>query len=73
MYPARATLTREPCAVQLELKKVVAMVLSRMHVTLDPQRMRGYNTVEDYTADNIYRVTLQRPTPAWLRMRPHVL
>jgi len=60
------------CAVQLELKMVVAMVLSRMHVTLDAQRMGHLRTVEDYVDETIFIVTLQRATPAWLRMRPHV-
>lgn len=51
---------------------VVAMVLSRMHVTLDAQRMGHLRTVEDYVDETIFIVTLQRATPAWLRMRPHV-
>lgn len=56
--------------VQVELKMVVAMVLSRLHVALDAQRMPHLRTVEDYLAETTFKVTLQRETPAWLRLRP---
>ena len=58
--------------VQTEFKVMVTMVLSRLHVAVDAQRMPHLRTVEDYLADTITRVSLQRDAPAWLRMRPRV-
>lgn len=56
--------------MQAELKMVVASVVSRLHVTLDAQRMGHLRTVEDYVGETFTRITLQRVSPCWLRMAP---
>ena len=48
---------------------MVAMVVSRMHVTLDG-RMAHLRTVEDYAATGATRITLGTKEETWLRMRP---
>eukprot|EP00892_Ulva_mutabilis_P006218 jgi/Ulvmu1/3969/UM181_0003.1 len=55
-----------------QLRLLVAMVVSRLHVTMDAQRMAHMHSVEDYYGATITKVSLQQPTPAWLRMRPRV-
>lgn len=56
--------------LQVEMKMMVAAVVSRMHVTLDA-RMAHLRSVEDYVATTATRLTLQTEGPTWLRMRPH--
>eukprot|EP00892_Ulva_mutabilis_P006220 jgi/Ulvmu1/3970/UM181_0004.1 len=56
----------------VELKMVVAMVLARLHVTLDAQRMAHVRSVEDYYGECVFKVTLQRSSPCWLRLRPRM-
>lgn len=58
--------------MQAELKILVASVVSRLHVTLDAQRMGHLRTVEDYIGETCTRLTLQRFSPCWLRMAPRV-
>lgn len=55
--------------MQVELKLVVASLVSRMHITMDPQRMAHMHTVEDYVASTVMSVVLQSDGPCWLRMR----
>ena len=57
---------------QAELKMVVASLVSRLHVAVDAQRMPHLRTVEDYVGEAVTRITLQRSSPCWLRMRPRV-
>ena len=58
--------------LQAELKMVVASMVSRLHVAVDAQRMPYLRTVEDYVGETVTRITLQRSSPCWLRMRPRV-
>ena len=58
--------------LQAELKMVVASLVSRLHVTMDAQRMPHLRTVEDYVGETVTRITLQRSSPCWLRMQPRV-
>ena len=64
--------TGHVCEVQAELKMLVASLLSRLHVTLDAERMAHLCTVEDYVGETLTRITLQRSSPCWLRMQPRV-
>eukprot|EP00892_Ulva_mutabilis_P006221 jgi/Ulvmu1/3971/UM181_0005.1 len=57
----------------VELKMVVAMVISLLHVALDAQRMGHLRSVEDYLGECVSKVTLQRNSPCWLRLRPRAL
>ena len=59
-----------PPRVQVEMKLMVAAVVSRLHVTLDAARMAHLRTVEDYIGTTATRLTLQTASPTWLRMRP---
>ena len=52
------------------MKLMVACVVSRLHVTLDPNLMAHLHSVEDYVADLVTTLTLKSARPAWLRMRP---
>ena len=51
---------------------LVASIVSRLHVTMDTQRMAHLQTVEDYVDETLTRMSLQRSSPCWLRMRPRV-
>eukprot|EP00892_Ulva_mutabilis_P010420 jgi/Ulvmu1/7750/UM039_0058.1 len=57
----------------VELKMVMAMVVSVLHVALDAQRMGHLLSVEDYLGECVSKVTLQRNSPCWLRLRPRAL
>lgn len=55
--------------LQVELKLVVASLVSKLHITMDEQRMAHMRTVEDYVASTVVSVVLQSNGPCWLRMR----
>ena len=61
---------RVSVCLQVEMKLMVACVVSRLHVTLDPDRMVHIHSVDDYMADLITTLTLKSARPTWLRMRP---
>lgn len=58
--------------MQAELKMIVVSVVSRLHVALDEQHMGHLRSVEDYVRETVSRITLQRATPCWLRLKPRV-
>eukprot|EP00892_Ulva_mutabilis_P010423 jgi/Ulvmu1/7753/UM039_0061.1 len=53
-----------------ELKMLVASLVSALHITVDAQRMSHLRSVEDYVGETVTRMSLQRASPCWLRMKP---
>eukprot|EP00892_Ulva_mutabilis_P010418 jgi/Ulvmu1/7749/UM039_0057.1 len=58
------------CCLQVELKLMVAMVVSSLHVTLDTQRMSHLRSVKDYSQETLSTLNLIAARTPWLRMRP---
>lgn len=58
--------------VQSEIKMVVAMLMSRLTLKMDAERMSAMKTVDDYAAASVTKVTLQQEGATWLRMVPRV-
>lgn len=54
--------------LQSEIKMVIATLLSRLTLKMDAQRMGAMQTVDDFVAAAVTKVTLQQQGATWLRM-----